>query len=151
VTGKASDPRWELYLFIDGTGYIAADSSGKKRFFGTVDQAAKFAASVIESPDGKYLIDVRTDEYFASHVPADIYGDAERRIVTLNKVKSGLVDKVAAIDVLLAGPMVGWDTGNAAQQEAFNQKTLQKTTMVEEQAAITARVADLQAVVDSQP
>ena len=155
--GKAADPRWFLNVAIsNGVGgfvaYEFADDSGKQKAFSTVDSVIRAAAVFAEANDGVYSVtQADTAGLYASKVPADIYTDAENKVVKLGRIKTAQEEKVAALNVLLAGPMLGWDAGNAAQVARHAEVTAQVATITGDIAAITAEVVRLQAVVDSKP
>jgi len=155
--GKASDPRWFLDVGIsNGVGgfvdYEFSDDSGKQKAFATLDSVIRAASVFAESNDGVYSVtQADTGGLYASKVPADIYTDAENKIVRLGRVKVGQVAKSAALQALLDGPMLGWDAGNAAQVAKHAEITAQVATITGDVAAIDAEVIRLQTVVDSKP
>lgn len=159
AVGKASDPRWSLVIGLtDGDAvreeFAVADDSGKVKLFGTLDQVVKFAAEVVESPNGDYqLPSIETGALYASKVPADIYADAERKVVKLTKVMGVQLAKRTALQNLLSegGPMFGWDSGNAAQRARFEEVEAEISAVNGDYNAISDEIAAQQAVVDSKP
>lgn len=159
--GKAADPKWQGQVIMSEannpaaptTQAIIADDSGKIKMFGTLDALLKAFATVAESANGDYEIEVKTGAIFASKVPANIYTDAENKIVRLNKIKTAQTAKHGALVALTAtgGAMFGWDTGNAAQVSRYEEIVAQAAAINLDVAAITAEVTRLQGVVDSNP
>ena len=158
--GKAADPKWEGRLLMSSLadptpseGVIIADDSGKIKMFQTLDALMRAVASVAENSIGVYKIDMDTGAIFASKVPANIYTDAENKIVKLNKIKTAQTAKHGALVALTSagGAMFGWDTGNAAQVSRYEEIVAQAAAINRDVDAITAEVTRLQAVVDSNP
>lgn len=156
--GKATDPKWKLIVALSAVSggtddFVVADDSGKERFFPTVDSALRVGAQIAEHPTGSYSVFVETGALFASKVPANIYTDAENKIVKLNRVNVVQTAKLNALSDLVAvgGPMHGWDIGNAAQQAKFAEVSAQIDAVNVDITAIGAEVTRLQAIVDSKP
>lgn len=156
--GKASNPKWTLTVALSHAGggsddFEVADDSGKVKYFPTMDAALRVGSQIEENPVGRYNVMTETGEMFASKVPANIYTDAENKIVKLNRLDVAQTEKLNALSALIAsgGPMHGWDTGNAAQQAKHAEVSAQIAAINEDISAIGAEVVRLQAVVDSQP
>ncbi len=155
--GAAADPRWLLQAAIveaaggSAVSYDMADDSGKVKVFPTIDKVIQFVSQVNESNNGDYSgLEVSTGIVFASKVPANIYTDAERKIVVLNKLAPVQDDKREALASLLSGPMLEWATGNAAQQARYAEVNAQRIALEGDVSAIEAEVVRLQAIVDSE-
>lgn len=151
ATGKAGNPSFAASVTYGGGTIQLAGDSGKIKSFPTVEAAILAFSQIREANDGVYAPSVDTGELFASKVPSNIYTAAASRIVSLNKSRAMQITRRDALAALLAGPMLGWDTGNAAQVASFNETTTQKAVIVSDIAAIDAEIVAQQAVVDSAP
>lgn len=160
LTGKASNPSWVLSFGMSDSGvastvveYTLADDSGKIKKFGTIDAAVKAVAFVNEDNGGNYTVDTITGQVYAEKVPANLYTDAENKIVRLNKIATAQSAKVAALNALMAtgGAMFEWNLGNTAQQARYAETVAQRDAIQGDIAAIGEEVDALQEVVESNP
>lgn len=156
--GKAADPRWlaKVCLSIPGGGsddFEVADDSGKIKVFPTVDAAIRFAAQVSESGVGRYKVNVESNLLYATKVPANIYTDAENKVVKLTKVRLVQVEKGAALSALVnpGGAYHGWDNGNAAQQARYAETYKQINALDADVSAIDDEIMRLNAIIASKP
>lgn len=156
--GKAADPRWlaKICLSIQGGGsdlFDVADDSGKIKVFQTVDAAIRFAAQVSEDGMGRYKVDAKSNLLYATKVPANIYTDAENKVVKLTKVRLVQVEKGAALSALVGvgGAYYGWDNGNAAQQARYAETYEQINALDADVSAIDDEIVRLNAIIASKP
>lgn len=138
-------------LRLVGTVTIGADAfecaadNGKIKVFGDVDGFLKYVAKAAEKGDGVYNVEVDTGALLASSVPSNMESWAQAQITRLGKVKTAQNAVIADLDNQLTF-MVGWESGNMAQQEKKAEVQAQKAAVVTDIAAIDAellRLADL--------
>lgn len=130
---------------IDADTFECASDNGKIRTFNDVDGFLKFVAKCAEKGDGVYNVEVDTGQLLASSVPADIPAWAQSQITRLGKVKTAQQATIAGLDSQLA-LMVGWESGNLAQQAKKAEVTAQKSAVTTDIAAIDAEVVRLTAL-----
>ena len=129
-------------MTIGATTYDLAGDSGKLKIFSDVDSFLKFAAKAAEKGNGIYSVEVETNALLASSVPADMKSWAEAQIVRLNKAKVSQQVVIASLDDQLV-LMVGWESGNAAQQAKKVETQAQRACVVTDIAAIDTELGRL--------
>lgn len=134
--------RFVATIGIGASVYEVASDSGKLKTFTDVDGFLKFAAKAAEKGNGVYTVEVDTGSLLASNVPNDLQTWAESQIIRLNKSKVTQQAVIANIDDQL-GLMVGWESGNAAQQAKKLETQAQRACVVTDIAAIDTEVARL--------
>lgn len=127
---------------IGATNYEVASDFGKIKVFPDVDSFLKAAAKAAEKGNGVYNVEVDTGALLASSVPSDMRTWADAQIIRLNKAKVLQQAVIAEIDNQL-DLMVGWESGNAAQQAKKAEVTAQRAAVVTDIAAIDTEVARL--------
>ncbi len=127
---------------IGANHYDMASDTGKLKIFTDVDSFLKQAAKCVEKGSGVYTVDVDTLALLASSVPSDMVSYANAQMVRLNKTKLGQQALITTIDDQL-GLMVGWESGNAAQQTKKAETQAQRACVVTDIAAIDTEVARL--------
>jgi hypothetical protein len=146
IVGTDKRLRFVAFLTIGATEYECAADNGKIKTFGDLDDFLKYTAKAAEVGNGVYSLEVDTGAVLASAVPNDVVAWSEAQIVRLNKVKTGQNAVIAAIDTQLA-LMVGWDTGNTAQQAKLAETQAQRACVVTDVAAIDTEIARLTLIV----
>lgn len=134
--------RFVATIGIGAATYEVASDSGKLKTFTDVDGYLKFAAKAAEKGNGVYTVEVDTGSLLASGVPNDLQSWADSQIIRLNKAKVTQQAVIANIDDQL-GLMVGWESGNAAQQAKKLETQAQRACVVTDIAAIDTEVARL--------
>ena len=129
-------------MTIGATTYDMAGDSGKLKTFSDVDSFLKLVAKAAEKGNGVYSVEVETGALLASSVPADMKSWADAQIVRLNKAKVSQQAVIAYLDDQL-GLMVGWESGNAAQQAKKVETQAQRACVVTDIAAIDTELARL--------
>ena len=86
-------------------------------------------------------------------MPANIYTEAENKVVKLTKARASQVEKQGALAALIGvgGAYHGWDNGNAAQQARYAETVEQISVIGNDVDAIDAEIVRLNAVVASKP
>lgn len=135
-------------MTIGATTYEVAGDNGKKKVFQNVDDFMKFAAKAAEKGDGVYSVSVDTGTLLASSVPNDMKVWAGNQVITLGKTKNKQTAVVADIDSQLS-LMVGWESGNAAQQAKKIEVTAQRVAVVTDIAALDTEIARLTVIANS--
>ena len=140
--------RFAATMTIGATSYEVAGDNGKLKTFSDVDSFLKFAAKSAEKGDGVYLVSVDTGALLASKVPNDMKAWAGNQAITLGKIKNAQNAVIADIDSQMS-LMVGWETGNAAQQAKKIEVTAQRVAVVTDVAAIDTEIARLTIIANS--
>lgn len=160
AVGKASDPSWIATIAMSDPvaptvmlDYVVGDDSGKVKRFATVDALVKSIALISENNAGLYGVELDTGALFASKVPANIYKDAENKVIKLTKIRAAQVAKRAALDAMTdeGGPMFGWNNGNAAQVARYEETVAQSESVDRDVTALSVEIDRLQAIVESDP
>lgn len=161
IQGTPADPKWVVQVIVDfqltGGDYIVltfADENGKVKKFATIDAVVKALSQVDEAGDGQYAIgSIETGAFFSSNVPADVYRDAENKVVKLTKVAVAQTAKRGALADLIGegGAYFGWNAGNAAQRARYAETQAQIVSLDADSVAIMAEITRLNALIDSKP
>lgn len=142
AVGTDKSLKFSASVGVAGVDYQLASDNGRLKTFSDVDSVLKFAAKCAEKGDGIYTVEVDTGALLASSVPSDLKSWAEAQIARLTKAKTAQNVVIAGIDEQL-GFMVGWETGNAAQQAKKVEVQAQRAAVVSDIAAIDAENARL--------
>ena len=124
-----------------GDVVVAADS-GAEKVFSAVDDAVKQIAKIAETADCQYELTVVTGSLLASSVPANMVTWAAAQVIKLGKLKTARQQVVADIDTQL-GMMANWENGNPAQVAKKAEVSAQRAAVVEDIAAIDAKISEL--------
>lgn len=135
-------------MTIGATTYQVAGDNGKLKTFSDVDGFLKFAAKAAEKGDGVYVVSCDTGALLASKVPSDVKVWAGNQVVSLGKTKTKQTAEIASIDSALA-LMVGWESGNAAQQAKKVETEAQRAAVVTDIDAIDTEIARLTIIANS--
>lgn len=130
---------------INSVVYECASDNGRVKVFSDVDGFLKYVARAAEAGDGVYTVEIDTGALLASSVPSNMVTWAQSQITRLNKVKTAQNAVIVGLDDQL-GFMVGWENGNAAQQDKKAETQAQKVAVQTDIAAIDAellRLADI--------
>lgn len=127
---------------IDGVVFECASDNGRIKVFSDVDSFLKYVAKAAEAGDGVYNVEIDTGALLASSVPSNMVTWAQSQITRLGKVKTAQQGVILALDEQL-GFMVGWESGNAAQQAKKAETEAQKVAVTTDIAAIDTEVARL--------
>lgn len=127
---------------IDADTFECASDNGRIKVFSDVDGFLKYVAKAAEAGDGVYNVEVDTGALLASSVPSNMVTWAQSQITRLGKVKLAQQGVIVTLDEQL-GFMVGWESGNAAQQAKKAETEAQKVAVTTDIAAIDAEVARL--------
>lgn len=142
AVGTDKSLRYIATVTIGAAAFDVAGDNGRLKVFADVDGFLKFAAKAAEKGDGVYTVSVNTGALLASTVPADLQSWAVSQGIKLGKTKIAQNAVIAGLDTQLA-LMVGWESGNAAQQVRKAELQAQRVCVVTDVAAIDTEIARL--------
>lgn len=146
AVGTDKQLRLQGTVTIDADTFECAADNGKVKTFSDVDGFLKYVAKAAEKGDGVYNVEVDTGALLASSVPSNMVTWAQSQITRLNKVKTAQNAVINGLDDQL-GFMVGWENGNAAQQEKKEEVQAQKVAVQTDITAIDAELLRLAEIV----